>query len=128
VRRGVPDGGTNPPLVASQRLLLAAWGGLVLLLAVRAFAAGALGPDAAAAPPLLVPIQLDVNRAGTEALQALPGIGAARAEAIVLHRVRHGPFRSLDELDQVDGLGIGTIDGLRPYLRVGDFGAGPTPR
>lgn len=100
----------------------------MLLLAVRAFAAGALGPATAEPVPQLVPIQLDVNRAGPEALQALPGIGAARAEAIVLHRVRHGPFKSLDELDRVDGLGIGTIDCLRDHLRIGDAPTGSSPR
>lgn len=90
-----------------------------MTLAVRAFAAGALGTTVATTPASVVPIQLDVNRAGVEALQALPGIGAARAEAIVLHRVRHGPFRNLAELDLVEGLGLGTIEGLRGYLRIG---------
>jgi competence protein ComEA len=62
------------------------------------------------------PVLLDPNRATIAELQALPGIGPARARAIVLHRVRHGWFRDLDALAAVDGIGPVTLAGLRPYL------------
>jgi DNA uptake protein ComE-like DNA-binding protein len=38
-----------------------------------------------------------------------------RAEAIILDRVRHGPFRTLEDLDRVDGVGATTIEALRPF-------------
>ena len=93
------------------------------MLLVRAFAAGVLRvrPDPAAA---VVPILIDVNRAGLGELLALPGLGPARAEAIILHRVRHGPFRTIDELDAVDGIGPETLLQLRPFVRVA---AAPPP-
>jgi competence protein ComEA len=47
----------------------------------------------------------------------LPGLGRTRAAAVVLHRVRHGPFRTVDDLAQVDGLGPVTVERLRRHLR-----------
>ncbi len=48
---------------------------------------------------------------------ALDGIGRVRAEQIVLHRVRHGPFRELEGLLDVDGIGPHTLARVRPFLR-----------
>ena len=48
---------------------------------------------------------------------ALDGIGRARAQQIVLHRVRYGPFRRLEDLLDVDGIGTHTLARLRPFLR-----------
>jgi competence protein ComEA len=53
---------------------------------------------------------------------ALPGIGRVRAAAIVLHRVRHGPFRSVDELTGIDGIGAETLAALRSHACVGPAG------
>ena len=47
---------------------------------------------------------LDVNRADAEALTELPGIGPAKAAAIVAYREEHGPFSSLEELEKVSGI------------------------
>lgn len=79
-----------------------AWGFLVQLLAIRAFAGGVLpaSPDIS-----LSPCQIDVNRAGVGALQSLPSVGPARAEALVLERVRNGPFTQLSDLSRVHGFG-----------------------
>ena len=97
--------------------LLTAWMLVVCGLAVRAFARAVLGPDARDRP-LLIACTIDVNRAGVGELQALPGIGPVRAEAIVLHRVRHGPFRRIDDLAEVDGLGLDTVAVLKPFCRI----------
>ena len=48
----------------------------------------------------------------------LPGIGQERARAIVLSRVRLGPFRSVNDLARVDGIGAATVDRLRLFLRA----------
>ncbi len=48
---------------------------------------------------------------------ALDGIGRVRAEQIVLHRVRYGAFRRLEDLLDVDGIGTQTLARLRPFLR-----------
>ena len=62
---------------------------------------------------------IDINSAPVEDLQRLPGIGEKRAQAIVAWREEHGPFQSVDELDNVSGIGPGILDGLREYACVG---------
>jgi competence protein ComEA len=61
---------------------------------------------------------VDVNRATASALEALPGIGPATAEAILSHRERHGPFRSVDSLIDVRGIGPAKLEQLRDLVRV----------
>lgn len=91
------------------------WALLVAVLAVRAFADGVLSTGRRRLPPAAVPVRIDINRASIGDLQALPGIGPARAAAILLHRVRHGPFRSPEELAQVGGIGPETSTRLLPH-------------
>ena len=52
-------------------------------------------------------------------LERLPGLGPARAQAIVLERARRGGFASLDELQQIRGLGPRSVAALRDHLFVG---------
>jgi competence protein ComEA len=66
--------------------------------------------------PFARTVRVDVNRATIPELMALPGMGRTRAAAVVLHRVRHGPFRRLDDLTAVDGIGPITLERLRPFL------------
>ncbi len=65
---------------------------------------------------LLRATRIDLNRARLGELMALPGVGRARAQAIVLHRVRHGPFTHREQLIEVDGFGATTFAGVRDYL------------
>lgn len=112
--RGSFAAGAAPPPVRQGRLL-ELWALLVLGLAIRAFA-GAL-----AAPPAdlsVQPYRVDLNRAGVAELQVLPGLGPARAEAIVLERIRHGRFDGIDDLMRVPGLGQATVAQLLPWLRL----------
>ncbi len=62
---------------------------------------------------------INLNTASVYDLQRLPGIGEKRARAIVDYREEHGPFRTVDDLDAVDGIGQGILDGLREYATVG---------
>lgn len=62
---------------------------------------------------------IDVNAADEATLAQVPGLGAQRAKRIIEYRQRHGHFRALDELDQVEGLGQYTVEKIRPALRVG---------
>ncbi len=104
-------------LESRRRRLVTLWLGLTLFQLVRLFAHGIdrLHPDPR---PFAEPVTVDVNRAPVAVLALLPGIGRGRAEAIVLHRVRHGWFGTVDELAEVDGLGPGTVDALREYVHV----------
>ena len=71
-----------------------------------------------AAPDLLDRGTLDINSADLHSLQLLPGIGPALARRIADHRKRHGPFRALDELLRVRGVGPATVARLRGVARV----------
>ena len=63
---------------------------------------------------------VDVNSATAEALaEAIDGVGLKRAEAIVNFRDENGPFRSLDDLVQVRGIGERIVEGNRDNLTVG---------
>jgi len=54
-------------------------------------------------------VRVDVNRAGSEELQSLPGIGPALAQRIMDNRRREGPFRTADDLLRVPGIGPATL-------------------
>jgi competence protein ComEA len=61
---------------------------------------------------------VDVNTADAAALEALPGIGPATAQAIIDHRERHGPFRSVDDLLDVRGIGEAKLAQIRDLVTV----------
>ncbi|MFN8076102.1 MAG: ComEA family DNA-binding protein [Kineosporiaceae bacterium] len=61
---------------------------------------------------------VDLNAADVAALDALPGIGPVTAGRILDYRRSHGPFRSVDQLAEVPGIGERTLDQLRPLVRV----------
>lgn len=94
-----------------------AFAAFTLVHLVRVFAGGVLTHNATTASELCMPFQVDLNEADLADLTTLPGIGSSRAAAIVLHRVRHGPFRSIDDLDRVEGFGSALVEQVRPFLR-----------
>jgi competence protein ComEA len=61
---------------------------------------------------------VNVNTADAAALETLPGIGEVLAGAIIQYRTEHGPFRSVDELEDVSGIGPATLEKLRPLVTV----------
>jgi len=69
--------------------------------------------------PSRLPRRLNLNTATEEDLaEALPGIGAAKARAIVTRRVQKGGFRNVRELLEVPGIGQKTLEKLEPLLFV----------
>ena len=62
--------------------------------------------------------RIDLNRATAAELESLPGIGPARATAIVDHREQHGPFGVPGDLRAVSGIGEATFQNLAPLIVV----------
>jgi competence protein ComEA len=73
--------------------------------------AGGVGGPAAGAP-------VNLNSATAEQLDTLPGIGPATAAAIISDRDAHGPFRSVNDLGRVRGIGDAKLDQLRDLVTV----------
>lgn len=66
------------------------------------------------------PQKIDINRAESWLLEALPGIGETRARAIVDYRSENGEFKRIEDLLQVKGIGQGTFDKIKDYITVSD--------
>ncbi len=64
--------------------------------------------------------RININRATEGELTSLSGIGSSKARAIVLYRDMFGPFKSVDALTKVKGIGPKTIEKNRARLQVGD--------
>lgn len=63
---------------------------------------------------------VDLNRAGLAELETLPGVGPATAQAIIDTRDRRGPYYTIDDLLEVDGIGPAKLEELRPHVWVQD--------
>ncbi|WP_416149294.1 helix-hairpin-helix domain-containing protein [Salipaludibacillus sp. HK11] len=57
-----------------------------------------------------------INQASATELTALPGIGPAKAEAIVAYREENGPFQTVEEIIQVPGIGEKTLEAIRDEI------------
>ena len=62
--------------------------------------------------------KVNLNTAGREALDRLPGIGPSLAERIIRYRMGHGPFKRVDDLRNVSGIGERLLEELRGYVVV----------
>lgn len=66
------------------------------------------------APGGSTPAKVNINEADVTGLQNLPGIGPAKAQAILQYRTEHGPFKSVDDLNNVSGIGDKTLEKIKP--------------
>lgn len=73
-------------------------------------AAGPAGPGSGA--------KIDLNTATVEQLDTLPGVGPVTAQKILAWRSAHGRFRSVSELQEVDGIGPKSYAEIAPRVRV----------
>ena len=61
---------------------------------------------------------ININTATLQELEALNGIGPVKAQAIIDHRKANGPFKSVDQLKDVKGIGDATFDKIKADVSV----------
>lgn len=66
---------------------------------------------------------VDINTATQAQLESVKGIGPAKAKAIIDYRTKNGPFKSVDDLDNVKGFGKKMVDKVRSEVSVGGSAA-----
>lgn len=62
---------------------------------------------------------VDLNSANQAQLETVNGVGPVKAKAIIEYRTKHGPFKSVDDLQKVTGFGKKSVDKLRGEVAVG---------
>lgn len=62
--------------------------------------------------------KVNLNTATAEQLQLLPGVGPALAERVVEHRKQNGPFKAIEDLLLVRGIGEASFERMKPYLSI----------
>lgn len=78
-----------------------------------------LATEPARADPSVLPAQMiDLNTSSERDLVSLPGIGPAKAQAIIAWRQKNGGFRRVEDLVRVKGFGRKLLLKLRPFLLV----------
>ncbi len=90
---------------------------LVALLSTHAQGAAAQAPDRAARPAATA-VVVNLNTASASDFEALPGIGAKTAARIIEYRLKNGPFKKIEELMNVPGIGEKNFLKLKPQLTV----------
>ena len=89
---------------------------LAACLSAQALAQGAApGPEPKATRSAVL---VNLNTATAAEFESLPGIGAKVAARIVEYRIKKGPFRKIEELMNVQGIGEKSFLKLRPQLTV----------
>lgn len=63
-------------------------------------------------------VTLDINKAPWYELILLPGLGEAKAKAIVAYREKYGNFKTVSELSKVNGIGPSIIEATKDYLKI----------
>ncbi len=75
-------------------------------------------PDSGAGGEPTPGAPVDLNTATAAQLDTLPGVGPATATAIINDRTANGPFKSVNDLGRVRGIGNAKLDQLRPLVTV----------
>lgn len=70
-------------------------------------------------PEETVSFPVNINTADVDTLTALPGIGRVLAERIVAYRRQNGPFRVIEEITKVEGIGEKKAEAILELITVG---------
>jgi competence protein ComEA len=85
-----------------------------------------VGLTLAAGWPAFAATPVNINTADAATIaNALDGIGLAKAKAIVAFRDEHGPFKNVDDLSQVKGIGKATLERNHDAILLSGEGAKP---
>jgi len=96
--------------VALATMMLLAWAAALPVAATEPAKGG--GSRSGPAQPI------DINRASAEELTAIPGVGMTIAQRIVDFREKNGPFRRVEDLLKVKGIGEKSLEKIRPHVKV----------
>lgn len=62
--------------------------------------------------------KIRINSATQSEIESLPGIGSVKAAAIIQFREENGPFSSIDDLQQISGIGSKTVENMKEYVQI----------
>jgi competence protein ComEA len=68
----------------------------------------------------VTPQKININRAEAWLLEALPGVGEVKAQAIIEYRTKNGLFRDINEIKQVPGFGDTSFEQIKDFITVND--------
>lgn len=83
-----------------------------------------IGEESEISPGITQPVtttdssKMNINKAGVDELDELPGIGPAKAETIIEYRDTNGPFKTIEDLKSISGIGEKTFDKLKDLITV----------
>lgn len=78
--------------------------------------------------PVFASTPVNVNTADAATLaNSLDGVGPSKAAAIVAYREEHGPFKAVDDLSHVKGIGPATLERNRSAILLGDADSAAKP-
>ncbi|WDQ16893.1 ComEA family DNA-binding protein [Rhodopirellula sp. P2] len=105
---------THPGLQLGMSLVVLVAAFLVTQIATR----HAPADSTPQSPDVASPLSIGLNSSDVRELSLLPGIGPKLADRVVRHRESHGPFRSVEGLLAVHGVGPKLLQSLRPWVHV----------
>lgn len=117
-----PESGSHPWLLRRlDQLAVAALCAFALIaLAIYWIAQGGLSGrliEIDRVDPLTVQFQVDVNTAELPELINIPNVGNTLGQRILDYRQQNGPFKNVDQLRHVKGIGSKTLEKIRPYIK-----------
>ena len=116
-----PTPAATPPAATSHGAQVALCVFLAVLVGLLAFRGYGNRLGARPTEPVAAADLTDLNSADQKEIAQVPGVGPKMAEAIIDHRRLHGPFKSVDELKNVRGVGPVTFEKIRSQFRVGSL-------
>src|SRR5262249_16342269 len=104
------DQAVSAALIVLSLIAIAIWCGYQAHLGGRTI-------DIERAQPIAIDFKIDVNQAQWPELSLMPNIGEQLAKRIVADRTERGPFKDLEELRRVRGIGPKTLESMKPFLQ-----------